>query len=559
MFKEKGLSKWQNMFKEKEISKKSQLILHILFICSLPFMTLLFLRDCDLWLVILSFFLSLIIGILLVKYVLKDLFSKIKTGYFLISAFFGIYIARKYFSCHVYGMYGDLSYEYGSLSYRLDKLGLPINEYLVSLIISVCAIFAIATVIYIFILKVWPLIKQSYTNLLPIEKKYLKVSLIVSFFVTVILYYFVRGLYYSDFALYDIYYTSDSSSLFRGDAFFNINMAENDLRQPLFGLLALPFALIAKICSEIFFFIPNGYAVFLTVIQIMLINASVIMITRLLKLNVFGTFAFILLYFCSFSTVVFSFIMEQYIIGLFYLILTIYLFFENKCKTNYAYLGAVSTLLTSGVLFPFISRFKNCKYWLKNVFKCFIVFVVILIIFGQLPQIFDIGNKLKGFIGFSGTSLSFSDKIMQYLSFVKSIFIAPQAEFILNGTDGFPGYRLVEITGYSFVGLGILLLCLISVIWNRKNKMAIVSGLWILFSFIILCVIGWGTSENGLILYSLYFSWAFIILIYLLIDKIIKNDKIKFIFIIVCCLILTILNIPEYINIIQFGLEYYGN
>ena len=251
--------------------------------------------------------------------------------------------------------------------------------------------------------------------------------------------------------------------------------------------------------------------------------------------------------------------MEQYIIGLFYLILTIYLFYECKNEVNYMYLGAVSTLLTSGILFPFISRFKNWKYWLKNIFKCFIAFAGLVIIFGQLSQVFDIADNMKNLMSFSGEKLEFTDRIMQYLAFVKSIFIAAPANFMLDAVGHFPSYRLYSVVGYSFVGIFILLLCLISVILNRKNKIAIVSGLWILFSFILLCVVGWGTAENGLILYSLYFSWAFIVLLYLLIDKVIKNTKIKCLVVIFACLFLCVINIPEYINIVEFVIEYYGN
>lgn len=546
------------MFVEKNLLKRSQLILRILFACSLPFMTLLLLRGVDdsgdngIWLIILSMSATFIVGILLLKFVFKNLFSKINIGYFLISCLFGLYIARYYYYNHIYGIVRDLTLNY-------NDLGLPIDNVLFSRIVVVLAAFAIITLVYFAVLKAWPVIKKFYLSLSNGERKYLKISLVIGFFVTMILYYFAQGFYFSDSVYYDILYTSDSSSLFRGDAFFNINMDENDLRQPLFGLFALPFALMAKLCSEIFFFVPNGYAVFLTTIQILLLNISMLMVCKLLKFDKVNVVLFILFYFCSFSTVIFSFVMEQYIIGLFYLILTIYLFCEYKKDVNYMYLGAVSTLLTSGVLFPFISRFKNWKYWLKNIFKCFIAFVVLVIIFGQLSQVFNIGDNMGKLMSYSGEKLEFIDRLMQYLAFVKSIFIAAPASFMIDMVGNFHCYRLYPVVGYSIVGIAILILCLISVILNRKNKIAIISGLWVLFSFVLLCMVGWGTAENGLILYSLYFSWAFIILLYLLIDKIIKNSKIKILIVIFICLLLCIKNIPEYINIVEFVIEYYGN
>jgi len=533
------------MVKEIKLSSKMQILLKVLFVFSLLFMNLLFLRDCDFYVLIFSLILTFIIGVIFVVKKFKDFFANINIGYAISSLFFGTYIAKAYFNFHILDYFNNLSY-----------IGKLTSQHWV--IISMFSIFGISCIVYFFVLKIFPIIKKFYTNLSKNEKRYLFISLIISFLATTFLYYFIKGFYFDKKATYDVYYTSDSVALFKGNAFLNINMGENDLRQPLFGLFSLPSAILAKLFSEIFYFVPNGYAVFLTVIQILLINISVIMLCRLLKLKKSNQILFTLLYFCAFSTVVFSFIMEQYIIGFFYLILTIYSFYENKKEINYAYIGAVSTLLTSGILFPFISKFKNWKYWLKNVFKCFLVFIIIFIIFGQLPQVFCFVEKIQDLLNFSGEKILFNDRLAQYLAFIKSIFIAPQSSFILDKATILPAYRVMDVYGYSFVGIGILVLCLISLFLNRKNKMAIISSVWILFSFILLCVVGWGTAENGLILYSLYFSWAFIILLYLLVDKIIKNKKFKFGIIISVCICLCIINIPEYLNLINFGLQYYG-
>lgn len=537
---------------EIELSNKTQILVKLLFICSLPFMTLLFLRSCDLWVLVLSMILSFFLGVFLIGFKFKNLFLNLHKKYLLIAFFLGLYIAKAYYNFHTLDYFDNSGFDF-------IKIPFPISNEFLSLIVSFLSSFAIIFVVYFAILKIWPFIYNGYSKLGNFEKKYLKITLLFTFFVTTILYFFVEGFYYSRSICYDIFYTADSSSLFKGDAFLNLNMGENDLRQPLFGLFALPFALLARLLSEIFFFVPNGYAVFLTTIQIMLLNISILMIGKLLRVNKINLIVLLLMYFCSFSTVVFSFIMEQYIIGLFYLILTVYLFYEYRPSINYAYLGAVSTMLTSGILFPFISKFKNWKYWLKNVFKCFVVFVFLLIMFGQLPQIFSAYQDMQRFASWTGEHILFTDKLMQYVSFVKSIFIAPPAGSIIVPVENFVSYRLEDVTNFSIIGIIILILCFVSLILNRRNKIAIISGIWILFSFLLLCVIGWGTAENGLILYSLYFSWAFIILLYLLVDQIFNNNKIKLIFIITVCVLLCFYNMFEYVNLIQFGLEYYGN
>ena len=68
---------------------------------------------------------------------------------------------------------------------------------------------------------------------------------------------------------------------------------------------------------------------------------------------------------------------------------------------------------------------------------------------------------------------------------------------------------------------------------------------------------GYGTKENGTNLYSFYFGWAFISLVYMFIDKLIKSDKLKNALVVMICLFLLFVNIPEFLNIIMFGISYY--
>ena len=156
---------------------------------------------------------------------------------------------------------------------------------------------------------------------------------------------------------------------------------------------------------------------------------------------------------------------------------------------------------------------------------------------------------------FSGVELTFVDKFQQFLYFVRSCFIAPSGQIV--SIDGSLCYYLIDINFFSIIGSLILFICVISFIINRKNRMALIAFLWVIFSFLILCLFGWGTQENGLILYSLYFGWAYIILVYLFIDKIVKNLKLKYFVIIILCFIMLIINFNEFYNMIKFCIEYY--
>ena len=114
-----------------------------------------------------------------------------------------------------------------------------------------------------------------------------------------------------------------------------------------------------------------------------------------------------------------------------------------------------------------------------------------------------------------------------------------------------------KTSSLNIVGIIILLTCLISYILNRKEYMAKISFGWVLFSAIILLFIGWGTAENGLILYSLYFYLAFYVLYYLLLKKLIKNEKIFNYIILISSILIFIKSIPTLYDLIKFAIKYY--
>ena len=47
--------------------------------------------------------------------------------------------------------------------------------------------------------------------------------------------------------------------------------------------------------------------------------------------------------------------------------------FYNYEGVNYAYIGATGTLITSGILFPLITKFKNVKQYPKDILKCLFI------------------------------------------------------------------------------------------------------------------------------------------------------------------------------------------
>lgn len=527
------------------------LLIRILFIISSPFFTILLSNRYNSKIVLMGAILTFLISIFIDhRYLKKINFDKKNI---LISFFMSIYSLKYYLKFQnnfIKSLNDFVEYHFGII----------FDDFIYKLIILLSIPF-FTVVIYLSIKKVIPIIKQFYYNLSKNEKKYLiivaVVGLIISIVTPFITTVFSMPKHDNIVYVYDVIYTSDSGAIAKDDAFFNVSYIENDIRQPLFGVFSLPFSIVSKMLAEILFFVPENYeyAVSMTFIQYILIGVSTILISRMLKLKEKEKKYLYLLFSVSFSYILFSIVLEQYVIGLFYLILTCYCFYEKKIKPNYLYVGAVGTMLTSGIVFPLISEIKNFKKYVIDAFKCLGVFLSVLTIGGQFPQLFLMLNNFNSLTSSFAKKVGFVDKFYQFINFVKGIIIAPKGKImeVLNH----PSYQLVEVKNIMIVGVVILLIVILGYILNKKNKFANFCILWVIFSAVLLLLIGWGTAENGLILYSLYFAFAYLSLFFLFFRSIIKNDKIFGIFIILMSLIILMCNIPELINILSFGIRNY--
>ena len=423
--------------------------------------------------------------------------------------------------------------------------------------LGILALPALIFFCYLFLKKIFPKVKKFVLNLEKTEKKYLLIIFFLSFLLSIFICFFTTAFTFdtSKYSPYNIVFTSDSSLVAKDDAFINFSHPENDLRQPLFGVFAFPFGIIAHFLSN-FIFMTNGQSYWLMLIvgQFLLNAITIIMLGKLLKIEDKYKKYFYLLFSVSFPYLVFSLTLEQYSISLFYLILTIYIA-NNYKGINYLYVGATGTLLTSGIIFPLITKFKSIKQWIKDVFKCFLAFVGTIIFSGQFIQILSIPYKIEVYSQYTGDIFTMKEKMYKFIEFISSIFVGSNG-YVMTGV-GYPAYRLSIPDKINYFGLIIFILIVISFILNRKNKIARLSFFWVLFSFIVLVLIGWGQKENGLILYSLYFSWAYLVLLYLLIKKIFIKEYIFKLAMIFIILLMAYFNFSEFIRIISFAIKYY--
>lgn len=361
---------------------------------------------------------------------------------------------------------------------------------------------------------------------------------------------------------YDIIYTSDSSSLVKGNVYMALTHPENDLRQPLFAVFAAPFMGIPYLLARVIGESATVQAILVNSAQLLMLFAANFMLAKMLKLDSVKRICFMLLTSCTYTQLLFTLMMEQYIVAYFWLIFCIYLIVENQQPERIVLWGAGGTLLTSMILLPFMSDkspIKDFKAWLMDMVKYGLEFVALMLVFCRFDVIFNLMAKITQLSGFTGKSVTFADKIYQYTEFIGSCFVAPSAGVNRTAVDHI-SWQLNPATGISFAGILILVLVVISAIWNRDKKSSLLAAGWVGFSVIMLLGLGWGTKENGLILYALYFGWAFLALLFQLVEKIESKLNIKFLIPVVTMVVvvaLLIINIPVIMEMVNFAITYY--
>lgn len=157
--------------------------------------------------------------------------------------------------------------------------GMIIKGFFVSM--SIITSLAIFIFFYVFISKIYPVIKRLILEIDIIEKIFLISIGVITVIVIFIIYSKTVAFTYPPQV--DIVYTLDTRALLAQNVYVHINAGQNDIRQPLFGLLSLPFSTVAYLASKLLFYIPDSYIVALAFIQVFVLLCSYIMLTRVMK------------------------------------------------------------------------------------------------------------------------------------------------------------------------------------------------------------------------------------------------------------------------------------
>lgn len=500
------------------------------------------------------------LAILIFKYnFLERVFSKLIRWQAALSAILAVYGAYCYadlFYYHLQSFAGELTS--ATAVGLLSRFGLTFT--IIAAIVSVPALF-----VYLYWFFGWfsERMRDVFRASDRVERWYLIIACAL-FAVVITLVYSKTNVFYaanasaaSDWDKIDIVYSSDSSMLTGQNVFYNIAASENDIRQPLFGVFAAPFALAASLASRVVMK-PGAYPAMIQMLQSAFLALSLVLIVRMTgasgAVKALALACGTLLY----PTLLFLLNVEQYVFSVFWLILLVWMIVQGEEQgRDTAWVAASGSMVTSGIFLFLLPGKGTFKEKARQAADAVVLFAVFMILLGRVAMLLSSAERVVFLIRFTGEKLSFLARAMQYSTFVSSCLIAPATE-IARDTNGVMVFQQTAITQWSLFGILCFVAAFAGYLTNRKSRFAQICAGWAAFSLLLLCVVGWGTSENGLVLYTLYFGWAFVSLIVMLMTRVLEKWRTVQIGVLsAAALALLAVNAQSIAALIRFGLENY--
>lgn len=354
---------------------------------------------------------------------------------------------------------------------------------------------------------------------------------------------------------YDVIYTADSHYLAMGNTWMNLTFVENDLRQPLFAVFAAPFVGISYILTQ---FVPSGSWLgpwLMNLPQLGLMLLGFYMLAALLGKGASGRLAVTVSLCALYPSLLFSLMMEQYMVAVFWLLLFVYMAVEKLPGRGAVLVAAAGSLLTSAAMLPTLwekNEPRPVRRALAQSLTAAVLGAFLIVVFFRLDVILNLTKSVEQLSTFAGESVPFIGRARQYLVFVAGCFIAPPAG--VSTPLGYPSWQLLPVERWILDGVAVWIIGLWGFVLGRRDRLVQISAWWCLFSVLLLVGFGWGTAENGLILYGLYFSWAFYVLFRRGLNCPARRQTVLDW---VLALVLLALNVPGMRELLHFAVSYY--
>lgn len=326
----------------------------------------------------------------------------------------------------------------------------------------------------------------------------------------------------------DIVYLFDSPYHMFRDSFFMIGGVENDFRNLFFGLFSMPVSAPCHMLAGAVRAVSgyDAYPLLLAWSQCLAMGASILLFARCAAGGRLGRVGLCILFTCSYQYMLHTIVLEQYAFPLFWAAALAYL---HSCGRGGAESDACLAFATGGLT---SSAVLACPVLLDGrerasdvIRNVFLGLAAALCLSGQVAGAARAVKILPSMGAFFGFGLPISDVAKEFTVFVKSILLQPDvAAFSVRPWDGlecgnFSAYRLSNDLRVDFAGIALIAAAAAGAVLNRKDRFCRMCAWWAGASVVILAVFGWGTFENGLVIYGLHFGWAYLCLAFKLAER----------------------------------------
>lgn len=326
----------------------------------------------------------------------------------------------------------------------------------------------------------------------------------------------------------DVVYLFDSQYHMTLDSFFRVGSVENDIRNLFFGLSALPVAAPCRVLGGLLE-LASGmdfYAYLLAWAQCAAVAGSILLFSRAACGSMPGQIGLCILFACCYSTVLNTIILEQYAFPLFWMAAFVYLHGSGRTgpMSDACYVLAAGGITSASLLAvpAMLDDKKRAPVFIKNAAAGA---AAALCLSGQPASLLRSARALPTTAMFFGIGVPAGNILKQFTVFVRSIFLQPSVKafsvspwFDLDG-DAYAAYWLSDDLAFDAIGIGLFVIAAISVFVNRDDRFCRSCAWWAGASVLILAVLGWGSYENGFVIYVLHFGWAYICLAFKLLDR----------------------------------------
>lgn len=421
-------------------------------------------------------------------------------------------------------------------------------------IISLPFFYAVTNALTNYILKKYRAFLKSMDAF---ERKFFIGSLFIYFTLIVVVYSnssaFTNGYYLNSSGQVsqiasDIIYGYDHSWL--QAAVSELTVHNYDIRHPLIKwLMIIPASAFQVIFSAISPISKQFYCGALAFLMSAFMVLTAILLKRLTKCNWIAP-----IYASTYFFMIMCLGYEQYQISVFLVVYTTYLSVGQRkndaFKSGLLMSGAT---LTSGHMVPFLLPFNGIRAYLKTILSFCAAFLLLLSVVGSFPACLTSLDEIFHYTG--GAGLNFISKIKIFTHFATWSLISPETSINHLGSDAYAFTGILPDT-FSFIGICILIMCIVSFLLNKKDKVCQLSMWSVAFSFVLCGVMGWAIREAWL--YSILFSWAFIALIVKLVLTVIRREETQKFVLSGMFALLLFINLQKLGEIIEFSVTYYS-